>query len=87
MFSLSEPPLFTRLKPASSVLVARAGGGFDVYAQGKQVHLANLSFSDLGQLDLDDWIAPDVAAVGPDSAGGDEYLSCVFDHVTVRESA
>lgn len=84
MFSLGEPPLFARLRSASRVLVAGAGGGFEVYAglplalalreQGKQVHLANLSFSELGLLDLDDWLAPDVAAVGPDSAGSDDYF-------------
>ncbi|HEX6352237.1 hypothetical protein [Actinophytocola sp.] len=27
-----EPSLFTRLRPAERVLVAGAGGGFDVYA-------------------------------------------------------
>lgn len=32
MFSLVEPPLFARLRPATSVLVAGAGGGFDAYA-------------------------------------------------------
>ncbi|MEU7528715.1 hypothetical protein AB0A74_23495 [Saccharothrix sp. NPDC042600] len=32
MFSLAEPPLFTRLRSATNVLVAGAGGGFDVYA-------------------------------------------------------
>jgi hypothetical protein len=84
VFSLVEPPLFTRLTSASSVLIAGAGGGFDVYAglplvfalrgQGKRVHLANLSFSELGMLDLDDWVAPDVAAVGPESAGPAEYF-------------
>lgn len=84
MFSLSEPPLFTRLRAASSVLVAGAGGGFDVYAglplafalreQGKRVHLANLAFSDLSALDLGDWLAPDVAAVGPRSTGSDDYF-------------
>ena len=84
MFTLAEPPLFSRLKAASSVLVAGAGGGFDVYAglppalalrgSGKRVHLANLSFSHLDRLDLDDWIAPDVAAVGPGSAGSDDYF-------------
>jgi len=76
--------LFTRLSSASSVLIAGAGGGFDVYAglplafalrgQGKRVHLANLSFSELASLDLDDWIAPGVAAVGPDSRGSDDYF-------------
>jgi hypothetical protein len=84
MFSLAEPALFTRLSSASSVLIAGAGGGFDVYAGlplafalralGKQVHFANLSFSELERLDLDDWVAPDVAAVGPDSAGSDDYF-------------
>lgn len=84
MFSLVEPPLFTRLRSATSVLVAGAGGGFDVYAglplavalrgMDKRVHLANLSFSDLDRLDLDDWIAPDLAAVRPDSAGSDDYF-------------
>ncbi|OXM45377.1 DUF1152 domain-containing protein [Amycolatopsis alba] len=84
MFSLAEPPLFARLKPASSVLLAGAGGGFDIYAglplafalraMGKRVHLANLSFSDLARLDLDDWLAPDVAAVRADSQGNDDYF-------------
>ncbi|MEH1129501.1 hypothetical protein [Micromonospora sp. CPCC 206061] len=32
MFSLSVPPLFAALAPARSVLIAGAGGGFDVYA-------------------------------------------------------
>lgn len=84
MFSLAEPPLFTRLKSASNVLIAGAGGGFDVYAglplavalgaQGKRVHLANLSFGDLTRLDLDDWVAPELAAIGPHSNGPAEYF-------------
>ncbi|RSM49140.1 DUF1152 domain-containing protein [Amycolatopsis balhimycina DSM 5908] len=82
--TLAEPPLFTRLRPARRVLVAGAGGGFDVYAgiplaaalraQGKEVHLANLAFSDLNRLDLDDWAAPGVARVRPGSAGDDAYF-------------
>ncbi|WP_410592985.1 DUF1152 domain-containing protein [Amycolatopsis sp. lyj-23] len=84
MFSLAEPPLFTRLRPARRVLIAGAGGGFDVYAglplafalraQGKEVCFANLAFSDLNRLELDDWIAPDVARVRPGSAGDDGYF-------------
>jgi hypothetical protein len=79
-----EPALFTRLRPASRVLVAGAGGGFDVYAglplalalhaAGKQVHLANLSFTDLNVLDMDDWLAPCVAAVRPDTGGSPDYF-------------
>jgi hypothetical protein len=84
VFTLSEPPLFTRLRTARRILIAGAGGGFDVYAgiplalalsgQGKQVHLANLSFADLDVLDLEDWLAPDLAAVRPDSNGRPEYF-------------
>jgi hypothetical protein len=84
VYSLAEPPLFARLRPARRVLIAGAGGGFDVYAglplavalgaQGKEVHLANLAFSDLNRLDLDDWLSPDVATVRPGSAGDDAYF-------------
>lgn len=79
-----EPALFTRLRPASRVLVAGAGGGFDVYAglplalalhaAGKQVHLANLSFTDLDVLDMDDWLSPFVATVRPDTHGSPDYF-------------
>jgi hypothetical protein len=31
-FRLSEPPIFTRLSTCERILVAGAGGGFDVYA-------------------------------------------------------
>ncbi|MBP2331103.1 hypothetical protein JOF56_011488 [Kibdelosporangium banguiense] len=75
MFSLSEPPLFTRLRTSQRVLIAGAGGGFDVYAglplafalreAGKTVHLANLSFVNLDQLAMEVWLAPAVAAITP----------------------
>lgn len=84
MFSLCEPPFFTRLRDARRVLVAGAGGGFDVYAglplalalreAGKEVHLANLSFADLHGLDLEVWVEPDVAAVGPDTPLRGDYF-------------
>ncbi|MGW4845156.1 DUF1152 domain-containing protein [Nocardia brasiliensis] len=83
-FRLIEPPLFTRLRDATVVLIAGAGGGFDVYGGlplavaleglGKQVHLANLSFGDLDRISLDDWLAPGVAAVHPESEGYDDYF-------------
>ncbi|MCU1640649.1 MAG: hypothetical protein JWN03_924 [Nocardia sp.] len=83
-FRLAEPPLFTRLRDASSVLIAGAGGGFDVYGGlplavaleglGKKVHLANLSFSDLRRTPLDDWLLPGVAAVNPETSGNDDYF-------------
>lgn len=84
MFSLLEPALFTRLRDARRVLVAGAGGGFDVYAglpialalraTGKEVHLANLSFADLYGLDRDVWLDQDVAAVRPDTVARGDYF-------------
>ncbi|MFF9817451.1 DUF1152 domain-containing protein [Streptomyces sp. NPDC014006] len=84
MFTLHEPPLFTRLREARRVVVAGAGGGFDVYAglplalalrsAGKDVHLASLSFVDLYGLPPQAWVEPDLAAVGPDTPGHDDYF-------------
>jgi hypothetical protein len=52
--SLLEPPLLARLKQHARILIAGAGGGFDVYAGlplyvalravGREVFLANLTF-------------------------------------------
>ncbi|WP_215453539.1 DUF1152 domain-containing protein [Streptomyces sp. ATCC 21386] len=84
MFSLGQPPFFTRLREARRVLVAGAGGGFDIYAglplalalrsAGKEVHLANLSFADLYGLSLDVRLEQDVAAVGPGTAFRGDYF-------------
>ncbi|MFF0130074.1 DUF1152 domain-containing protein [Streptomyces mirabilis] len=84
MISLREPAFFTRLREARRILVAGAGGGFDVYAglplalalrsAGADVHLASLSFSDLYALDLDSWVAEDVAAVRPDTQLHGDYF-------------
>jgi hypothetical protein len=81
---LAVPPLFDALAGARSVLVAGAGGGFDVYAglplafalraQGRTVHLANLSFTPLELLDLDVWLTPGVAAVTARTAGLEDYF-------------
>jgi hypothetical protein len=53
------PPIFHRLESARRVLIAGMGGGFDVYCglplyfalreAGKEVFLANLSFSFLSR--------------------------------------
>ncbi|WP_217919181.1 DUF1152 domain-containing protein [Actinomadura sp. BRA 177] len=84
VFSLQEPPLFTRLKKAQRILIAGAGGGFDVYAglplalslldDGKDVHLANLSFSALYGLPSDAWLEVDVVAVTPETPSRDDYF-------------
>lgn len=81
---VGHPPLFAALAPARGVLIAGAGGGFDVYAGlplvlalwhgGARVHLANLSFSELELLDRDGWEAENVAAVGPEAASPDWYF-------------
>ncbi|MCP2324027.1 hypothetical protein HDA40_002534 [Hamadaea flava] len=81
---MQRPAIFASLDPAQRVLIAGAGGGFDVYAglplasalrdSGKQVFLANLSFSELHVLDLGVWAAPNVAAVTPATAGLDDYF-------------
>ncbi|GAA4607937.1 hypothetical protein BJY16_006591 [Actinoplanes octamycinicus] len=83
-FSLAVPPLFAALDGARSVLLAGAGGGFDVYAalplavalwdRGVPAHLANLSFTPMETLDLDAWLAPDVALIGPATHGPEEYF-------------
>jgi hypothetical protein len=59
MTTLATNPLFERLRGSRRVLLAGAGGGFDVYAaiplylslqaRGVEVHLANLTFTDLAQ--------------------------------------
>jgi hypothetical protein len=82
--SLAVPPLFAALAGSRSILVAGAGGGFDVYAglplaislrdSGHQVHLANLAFTALELLELDAWLDEDVARIEPDTVGPDEYF-------------
>lgn len=84
VFTLAEPPLFTRLKDRERVLIAGAGGGFDIYAglplaialwrAGKQVHLANLSFVGIDRLPPRDLLRPGTAAVVPDSGGPSAYF-------------
>lgn len=75
---------FTAIDPCERILIAGAGGGFDVYAGlplalalidgGKQVHLANLSFAELHLLDLDVWLGENIAQVTPDAQGLDDYF-------------
>ena len=81
--NLVNLPLFDRLRDARSVLIAGAGGGFDVFAglplylslksQGKSVRLANLSFSYLGGTDATplDSVMYEVRA---STRGEDKYL-------------
>ncbi len=82
--SLHTNPLFDRLADSGRILVAGAGGGFDIYSglplalsllhQGKDVYLANLSFSALAGLPAEDWAADDLAVVTPRSAPHQSYF-------------
>lgn len=80
---LTRLPFFDRLANARNVLIAGAGGGFDVFTglplyltladKGVKVHLANLSFSDLDEVQ-GRRVAPGVVEVGPESPGPRSYF-------------
>lgn len=86
---LSEPPLFSRLKQSNNILIAGAGGGFDVFcglplylfllAEGRTVHLANLTFSflrDVNASELHSAITPVRADTeGPKGYFPEKYLA------------
>ena len=75
-------PFFQRIQSAKTVLIAGAGGGFDVFtglplyfglkAAGKEVHLANLSFSTI-YASNGGRVAPAVVKVTADTSSGGEY--------------
>jgi hypothetical protein len=77
-------PFFKELKPAQRVLVAGAGGGFDVFsglpiyfnlrAAGKDVFLANLSFSNLPPATAGRHLTPELVEVTADSEGSAVYF-------------
>jgi hypothetical protein len=81
--SLRDLPLFAALADSQRILVAGAGGGFDVYGglplalalreRGAEVFLANLTFVSSG-FSLEAWLAPDVAAITPASGGFADYF-------------
>ena len=72
-------PFFEQLQRAETVLIAGAGGGFDVFsglplcfnlgAAGKTVHLANLSFSNLSLPTAGRGVTPELVEVTADSDG------------------
>ena len=81
--ALARPGLFERLEPAQSILIAGAGGGFDVYAglpllfaledAGKTVHLANLTFSNLSLVN-ERPLHSALVEVTPDTDGSNVYF-------------
>lgn len=81
--SLLEPPLLARLRRHHRILIAGAGGGFDVYAglplyvalraAGHEVSLANLTFTYLGETDCR-FVAPHLAVATLETMRGDRYF-------------
>jgi hypothetical protein len=80
---LLEPPFIARLRRHERILIAGAGGGFDVYAglplyvalraAGRQVFLANLTFTYLGETDAR-YLTPHLAVATVETTGGDRYF-------------
>jgi hypothetical protein len=77
-------PIFTELRSAKNVLIAGAGGGFDVFtglplyfnlvAAGKRVFLANLTFSNLPPETAGREITPACVEVTASSEGSANYF-------------
>lgn len=80
-------PFFKQLEDAQNILIAGAGGGFDVFCglplyfwlkrQGKTVHLANLSFTNLEHCDGERPVPP-LVKVLPSSSGPSNYFPEVY---------
>lgn len=80
LFSL---PFFEKLESAQTVLLAGCGGGFDFFCAlplydllrraGKTVHLANLSFSDIGGARAE-MLTPHLMKVTADTRGNERYF-------------
>ena len=76
MLSGLTPPFFTALRDSRRILIAGMGGGFDVFcglplyfalrAEGREVTLANLSFTAFSPLAHRPEIAPTLIEVTPD---------------------
>ncbi|MEO7715516.1 MAG: DUF1152 domain-containing protein [Capsulimonas sp.] len=81
--SILQIPLFKTLDSAQTILLAGAGGGFDIYcglplyfalrAAGKQVHLANLSFATI-YASTGRRIGPAVVEVTAKTEGPEQYF-------------
>ena len=76
--SILTSPFITKLEQAERILIAGAGGGFDVFcglplyfalqAEGKAVYLANFSFTNLEDFE-GEWITPSMMKVTPATKG------------------
>jgi hypothetical protein len=76
-------PFFERLNRSKRVLVAGAGGGFDLFSglplyfalkeEGKDVHLGSLTFSNL-RIASGTWLTEKVLEVTPNAGGSQHYF-------------
>lgn len=92
-----ELPFFKEIDKAQHILIAGAGGGFDIFsglplyfaleAAGKQVHLANLSFSFLPppQVTKEDRLSPTLLKVSADTPSFTDYFPEKFLSQWFRE--
>lgn len=92
-----ELPFFKELKKSQNILLAGAGGGFDIFsglplyfgleATGKQVHLANLSFSFLPppQVTKEARLSPALLQVTADTPAFTDYFPEKFLSQWFRE--
>ena len=90
-------PFYSELEKAQNILLAGAGGGFDIFsglplyfglkAAGKQVHLANLSFSFLppAQVTKEDRLSPSLLKVTADTPLFTDYFPEKFLSQWFRE--
>jgi hypothetical protein len=90
-------PFFDELEKAQNILLAGAGGGFDIFsglplyfglkAEGKQVHLANLSFSFLPpiQITKEDRLSPSLLKATADTPLFTDYFPEKFLSQWFRE--
>jgi hypothetical protein len=90
-------PFYDELEKSHNILISGAGGGFDIFsglplyfglkAEGKQVHLANLSFSFLPpvQVTKDDRLSPALLKVTADTPVFTDYFPEKFLSQWFRE--
>ncbi len=81
--NLQNLPLFDELQNARTILLAGAGGGYDIFcglplfhalrSMGKTVHLANLSFSPLSSANQK-WYPPHFLEVTPETVANTSYF-------------
>jgi hypothetical protein len=88
-------PFFQRLESSQRILLAGAGGGFDIFCglplyfalrkAGKEVHLANLSFSALSATKAER-LSPILFKVDADTTHSNDYFPEAFLSSWFRES-